>query len=540
MWFGDLVTMEWWNGLWLNEAFATFMEMLAVDAWKPEWQRWTTFGVSRSAALTVDGLRSTRPVEYPVAAPTDAEAMFDVLTYEKGASVLRMLEQYVGPDVFRAGVRVYLDRHAYQNTQTGDLWQALGEASLVPVPEIMQDWVFRPGYPLIEVSLSGRRLVFRQQRFSYLPSAEDEGQLWVVPVPFRAQGWPGSEHHRLVLAQAEDYIELPAEVGAVLLNEGGHGFYRVRYAPDLLARLLDALPQLAPIERFNLVNDCWALVLAGLMPLAEYLDLTRRFRAESDKNVWSVLLGSFQALSRIARPEDRPGLEALVLDRVGPALADLGWRPRAGEDELTHQLRGELIRAAGTLGNDPAIQARAAEVFTAAAPADANVFAAVIPVLAHAGDAPRYDEFVRRFRAAATPQEEQRYLLALAAFRPPELIDQTLARTLNGEVRTQDSPFLMRALLSGVESRARAWPFLQANWEQMSRDYPVTGYRRMFEGVLGLATPEWEHEVRAFFEQHRIDLGGKILAQYLEQLRIAVRLREREGEALSAYLVKGS
>src|SRR5262249_49009714 len=125
MWFGDLVTMDWWNGLWLNEAFATFMEMLAVDAWKPQWHRWTTFGVSRTAALTVDGLQSTRPIEYPVAAPRDADAMFDVLTYEKGASVLRMLEQYLSPEVFRAGVRDYLERHAFANTETTDLWHSL-------------------------------------------------------------------------------------------------------------------------------------------------------------------------------------------------------------------------------------------------------------------------------------------------------------------------------------------------------------------------------------------------------------------------------
>ena len=144
MWFGDLVTMSWWNGLWLNEAFATFLEMVAVDAWKPEWRRWTTFGVSRSAALWVDGLHSTRPIEFAVAAPKDADAMFDVLTYEKGASVLRMMEQYLGADVFRAGVRLYLERHKFGSTETGDLWSALGEASEQPIPAIMDGWVFRP------------------------------------------------------------------------------------------------------------------------------------------------------------------------------------------------------------------------------------------------------------------------------------------------------------------------------------------------------------------------------------------------------------
>ena len=145
MWFGDLVTMRWWNGIWLNEAFATFMEMLAVDAWKPQWRRWTTFGGSRASAMATDGLWSTRPIEFPVRAPREADAMFDVLTYEKGASVLRMLEQYLGADVFRDGVREYLRTHAYDNADTGDLWAALGRASGEPIPEVMDGWIFRAG-----------------------------------------------------------------------------------------------------------------------------------------------------------------------------------------------------------------------------------------------------------------------------------------------------------------------------------------------------------------------------------------------------------
>ena len=154
MWFGDLVTMSWWNGLWLNEAFATFMEMLAVDAWKPEWKRWDSFGVSRAAAFSVDGLHSTRPIEYPVQAPKDADAMFDVLTYEKGASVLRMLEQHIGPTVFRDGVRDYLRAHAYGNADTKDLWVSLGKIAKQPVPELMDGWIFQPGFPLVTANVS--------------------------------------------------------------------------------------------------------------------------------------------------------------------------------------------------------------------------------------------------------------------------------------------------------------------------------------------------------------------------------------------------
>ncbi|MBI2158295.1 MAG: M1 family metallopeptidase [Candidatus Rokubacteria bacterium] len=546
MWFGDLVTMSWWNGIWLNEAFATFMEMLAVDAWKPEWQRWTTFGVSRAAALAVDGLHATRPIEFPVRAPREADAMFDVLTYEKGASVLRMLEQYLGPDVFRAGVREYLRRHAYGNADTGDLWAALGRAAGQPIPEVMDGWIFAPGYPLVSARRDGAELVLSQQRFTYLPEAlpgtaatGEPGQRWQVPVQVRIAKRGGAATAGVLLKDAEARLPLPADAGAVVVNDGGHGFYRVRYAGELLGRLLDALPALAPIERFNLVSDAWAVTLAGHMALDEYLDLTARFRGERDRNVWSALLATLGALNRIVEPADRGRLAALVRDRVAPAVAGLGWDARPGEDELTRQLRGDLLRAAGVLGDDRAVQARAAELYGRDGDrAEPNVLPALIAVLAHAGDAPRYAEFLERFKGAATPQEEQRYLYALAGFQPRALAEQTLERTVNGEIRTQDAPFVARGMLMSVHARELAWEFVKAHWDAMDRLYPKHGLRRLAEGVIGLATPELERDVHQFFREKQVDLGGKTLEQYLEQLRVAVRLREREGAALAKYLAR--
>src|SRR5262249_11515419 len=199
-----------------------------------------------------------------------------------------------------------------------------------------------------------------------------------------------------------------------------------------------------------------------------------------------------------------------------------------------------LLRLLGTLGDDGAVQAQAGAVYARflqdPVAVDANVAAAAITILAHAGDAARYDEFLRRFHSAQTPQEEQRYLYALTTFRPPELVEQTLIRTLNGEIRTQDAPLVIRALLMSVHGRALAWEFVKANWEQMNRDYPVVGLRRMCEGVIGLATPEWEQDAHKFFTSRKVDLGGKTLPQYLEQLHVAVALREREGTALRGCL----
>jgi len=554
MWFGDLVTMSWWNGIWLNEAFATFMEMLAVDAWKPEWHRWTSFGVSRAAAFNVDGLWSTRPIEFPVHAPRDADAMFDVLTYEKGASVLRMLEQYLGPEVFRAGVRRYLRTHAYENADTGDLWSALGEAASAPIPTVMDGWIFRPGYPLVSARIDGGRLVLTQQRFTYLPSppaplpwrpapaqVDTSSRGWQIPVQVRVDGAGGADVQRVLLGEGEARLPLPSGFTSVLVNEGGHGFYRVRYDGQLLDRLLARLTEgLAPIERFNLVNDTWAAAVAGLVPLTQYLEMLTRFGGERDRNVWTVLLSSFHALNRVGRPEDRPHLERFTRGLVAPAVAELGWAPRPAETDLVRQLRGDLLRALGTLGNDAAAQERAAELYAASLAdpraVDPNVLPALIAILAWTGDATRYADFVERFRGAATPQEEQRYLYALTLFRPRPLIDQTLGKTINGEIRTQDAPFVVRSMLMTVSAREPAWEFVKAQWDTMDRLYPKHGLRRMCEGVIALATPELERDVHAFFADRKIDLGGRTLEQYLEQLRIAVAVREREGKALGAYL----
>ncbi len=545
MWFGDLVTMAWWNGLWLNEAFATFMEMLAVDSWKPAWERWVSFGVSRAVALQVDGLRSSRPIEFEVVAPKDAEAMFDVLTYEKGAAVLRMLEQYLGPAVFRDGVRKYLADYQFGNAETADLWKAIGAVSNEPIPAMMDGWIFRPGYPLVTIrpDAGGKGLLFSQRRFTYLPDGADEPELWQIPINCRVQVNGEVTRLRFLLSSAEERVELPGRLDWAVANEGGHGFYRVRYAAELLKALTALLFDiLVPIERFNLISDAWAAALAGLCPVGEYLDLTERFRDERDRNVWTTLVASFAYLNRIVPRGERPALAALVRDRLGPAVARLGWALLPGESEPTRQLRGDLLRALGTLGDDAATQSEARELYARyrhdPSVADPNIVPALLDILAHRGGEAEYAEFLEKFKTAPTPQEEQRYLYSLASFRDPELLRQTLRLAVTGEVRTQDAPFLVRSLLMSVDARELAWRFVKEHWETMERRYPKSGVRRMCEGITALATPELEADVRAFFASRAITLGGKTLEQYLEQLRVAVAFGQREAANLAPYLAR--
>jgi puromycin-sensitive aminopeptidase len=304
------------------------------------------------------------------------------------------------------------------------------------------------------------------------------------------------------------------------------------------------LDRLAATERFNLVSDAWATTIAGLMPLDDYLDLTASFSAERDKNVWAILIDSFAFLDRIIDPSDRPALQSFVRQRVAPAIADVGWTAPSGESDLTRQLRSELITAMGRLGNDAATQVHAAELYRTfrrePEAVDTNLVPALVSVLAFTGDETRYNEFAERFRSATTPQEERRFLFSLAAFRPTELLERTLAKSLNGEIRVQDAPAVVSAVMSNVYGRELGWTFVKRNWDQMDRVFPKQGLRRMCGGITGLASAELERDVRGFFTSRQIDLGGKTLDQYLEQLRIVVNFKEQDETRLHDYLASHS
>jgi puromycin-sensitive aminopeptidase len=532
MWFGDLVTMRWWNGLWLNEAFATFMEMLAVDAWKPEWRRWDSFTVSRAAAMQVDGLKSTRSIEYPVDKPEEAAGMFDVLTYEKGASVLRMLEQYLGADAFRDGIRLYLRRHEYANAETTDLWDALEDSTRQPARALMDSFIFQPGYPLVSVRRDGERLILAQRIFRYLQDGEIPERQWHVPIFLRI----GTQHDGIsktvLLTERELSLELPKGMDWVVANAGGHGFYRVRYSAELMDHLKGELQKnLLPVERFNLVNDTWATTLAGLTSLSDYVDLIELFHDETDVNVWTSVIISCHHLNRIFDDQQRSAFQVRLRGILLPALKRLGWSPRGGESELDRQLRGDLIGALGTLVEDKACQERARELYAEFEKdpdaVERNLVPALVSIVAHTGREAEYERFYANFKSAQTPQEETRYLFALAAFRQRDLIDRTLKITVSGEVRTQNAPYLMRGILLNKDARDQAWSFLKTHWDEMLRLFPDNSIPRMCEGILGLVTPEFEADVSDFFARHPVKQGAKQIEQHLERLRIAVACRER-------------
>lgn len=543
MWFGDLVTMDWWNGLWLNEAFATFLEMMAVDNWKPEWRRWNSFAISRSAALQVDGLQNSRPIEFPVRHPDDAAAMFDILTYEKGASVLRMLEQYLGAETFRKGISFYIKKHEYGNTETTDLWDAIETSTNQPVRAMMDTWVYQPGYPLITVAAGKKNITLQQEPFLYLESArnQENTSLWKTPIFLRFSVNSRVETRELLLSESELVIPVTDQPEWVIVNAGGHGFYRVQYTPDLLTKLVEnPRAHLSPIERFNLINDLWATVQSGLTSISKYLDFLRLVRDESDQSVWATILGSLHYLYRVMPSSSRPLLESYIRELLAPITQQLGWRAIEGESTLAGQLRGEVLGALGTIGNDAPTQAHARSLYDQykerPETIDGDVLPALVSIMAQTGGPTVYEEFVHNSREARTPQEEQRYQFALANFEKPDLLARTLSMTLDGSVRTQNGPFLIRAVLMNPAGSKLAWGFLRENWVRLLSEFPDTSIIRMCEGVTALATPELEAQVTAFFSTHEVPQGGKTLAQHLERLKIAVSFVQTQGRGFNEHL----
>jgi puromycin-sensitive aminopeptidase len=549
MWFGDLVTMKWWNGIWLNEAFATFMEMKATDAFRPEWDRWTDFGISRTAAYDTDSLESTRPIEFEVVSPADAEGMFDILTYEKGAAVVRMLEQYLGEGRFREGIRRYMVEHQYGNTETTDLWDAIEAATGEPVRRIMDSWIFQGGHPVVAVATAADGSVrLSQEPMRYASTLDDDPvgaaadpRRWAVPVLARAlDGAAGSEPARALLEGDELTIDALAGGGPVLVNSGGSGFFRVRYSPDDLRALIHrGATDLTPLERYNLVDDTWASVMAGTTSVAEYCDLVRGFASETDLSVWQRIVGTLGTLDRIIDPDERSRMQGFVRALVGPAAHRLG-EPQADEPARTRALRAVLFEALGSLGADDAAQAEARDIVAAGATnpdsVDANLYDASVRVVAASGDAAVFDDFLARSASAGTPQDELRFLGSLADFPQAELVERFVGLTLTDRVRSQDAPYLLRRALTNRDHRALVWAFVHEHWREINERFPSNSIARLVDGIRSVTDPALAAEIEGFLAEHPIPQGAKTVAQHIERMRVSVALAERESAALAKAL----
>jgi puromycin-sensitive aminopeptidase len=557
MWFGDLVTMKWWNGIWLNEAFATFMSLRCLDDFRPEWNRWPMFGTETDMALQVDGLHSTRPIEYQVRRPDEAEAMFDWLTYLKGGSVLRMVEQYLGTTRFREGVRQYLVEHAYGNTETTDLWDAIEAASGgEPVRALLDGWIFQGGHPLVTARLEAGSLVLSAEPFRYLPHDElppgsppsSIGDDWLVPV--LVEDRPG-EARPVLLGPAphgRDPLDCGAFAGLPVVNAGGSGAYRLCYEGPLFDRILSDLDRLQPLELFHLVSDSWACTLAGMSGLGDFLALVRRLQGHPDPNVWETVAGALNLVDRVAAGLAEEELGAFVRAAAGPLLDGVGFDVSGDDSAETQRVRALLIAVLGTVGADEAVRTRCREAFESSRADDGaalppSIAQSVLTVVVASGGRGEFDLVREGFRRPADPLDEERHLSALTATRQPELAGEVLEMSRQ-EIRAQDAAYVIRWLLRNRWAGLQTWEFLTAHFDEISARLPSHAMPAILGGVRDLVQldesgrPMMLEETRRFIAAHEFGGHQRTIDQALERQLVNARFATRNRPGIRELLHK--
>jgi puromycin-sensitive aminopeptidase len=435
-----------------------------------------------------------------------------------------MLEQYLGPEVFRQGIHEYLERHRYGNAETSDLWDALESASGQPVRAVMDSWVFRAGYPLIRAELSpdGQAVTLSQRQFRYQEGGDGQ---WRVPVVVGTHRSDGSQASQTVLLEETPLtIAVPDDIAWLTVNQGGWGFYRVAYDPQLWERITQALDEMTAVERFSLVDDVWNAVLAHEVPLIHAVRLWRMLGGEQDPDVWGSVFRSMALLDKMADDDERTLLQRLIREVAQPVFDKLTWESSPGEDVRRGRLRGLMIRLLGTLGADPAVRKEARDRLLAhihgATPMPPELLTPATEVVAVSGGPADWDLIYRQFKKATTPQDETRYLFALAQFTAPALVERTLQLYRSSEVRIQDGVLAIGQILANRQASRATWDMIEKHWDEILAKYPKVMVQYITSPISSIVEEELAGRTVAWLDTHPVEEVARQIDQAKEFQRV--------------------
>jgi aminopeptidase N len=504
-WFGDLVTMRWWDDLWLNEGFASWMESRMTARLHPEWNTALEAVNSRDGAMRRDALATTHPVVQHVATVEQASQAFDEITYQKGEAVIRMLEAYVGEDAWRRGVRAYMREHAYGNTASNDLWRQLERAAAKPVTAIAHDFTLQPGVPLIRVGetvcKNGSTTVALTQGEFSRDQPDRKPLSWRVPVIARTVG--GTAPARTLVAGGKGSLTLPG-CGPVVVNAGQSGYYRTLYSQAGFAQLSGQFAALAPIDQLGVLSDTWSLGMAGLQPASNFLDLAQATAANADPQVWGMLARGFGSLHAMYG-DDKAGrarLDTYAIKRLAPVMAQIGWDAKAGEPTSHANLRAQLIPILSRLGDAATIaeaRRRYAAMGTDPAAVPGALRKTILSVVAQHADAAGWEAMRRAAQAEKSPMIKDTMYALLASSEDRALAERALALALTEEPGATNGAAMI-AIVSQSHPEL-AFDFALANIKAVNERVDATSRSRYVPGLAGNATtPAMMEKVRAYAE----------------------------------------
>ena len=544
-WFGDMVTMQWWDNLWLNEGFATWMQNKASNEWHPEWHFEQDTADDLDGTLNYDAARTTRTIRATANTPAEIAEMFDGIAYGKAGAVIGMVENYVTPPVFQQGVHTYLAAHLYANATAEDFWNAQTSTSHQPVDKIMSSFVDRPGVPLLTfANPQAAGVPVRETRFFLggkptpdQREANDVNPGWTIPVCVKTAATPVC---KLVTHDSADLLTPADPTSFFFANAGDHGYYRVNYSPAQLKAITAAAEtKLSVPERISFLGDRWALTRAGQSSVGDFLNLAFALKQDPNSDVLDSALGSVASVrTRIASEQDKPKLNAVIRAQFAPVWAALS-QPVKGESYERSLMRSELFQALGSAG-DPTIQARAHQItddlLAGHKVDDEDLVDASVALAARTGDTPFYDRLQIVSQKAEDPGLQSEALETLAQFRRPELIIRTLQYATSGQVRNQDSWVLIAIELSQPETRDIAWDWVQKNWPAVKAQLTTSSGSQVVTATGSFCTVEGRDQVAAFFKTHPVEASERSLSKAIDSINDCIHLRTTQEPNLKTWL----
>ncbi|XP_075924071.1 puromycin-sensitive aminopeptidase-like [Petromyzon marinus] len=552
-WFGNLVTMEWWTHLWLNEGFASWIEYLCVDHCFPEFDIWTQFvSTDYAPALELDALDNSHPIEVPVGHPSEVDEIFDTISYSKGASVIRMLHNYIGDEDFRKGMHLYLTKFQYKNAATQDLWDCLEEASGKPVSAVMCTWTTQMGFPVLHVTAEqqGNDRILKISQKKFCAGGVFSGEIcpqWMVPISVSTSEDPNAIHTTVLLDKPEMTVTIKNidPKHWIKLNPGTVGFCRVSYTSDMLYSLIPAIRDLSlpARDRMDLQNDLMALARAGVVSAVEVLKVLEAFKNETNYTVWLDLSGNLSSIAVLLINTDfYSNFQDYVIDLFAPIGARLGWDPKPGEGHLDALLRSIALGRLGRAGHPPTLEEarrRFHEHTEGKKVLHPDLRQMVyVTVLKH-GDAAVLDTLLKMHKHTDQLEERVRIERIVGASPTAELLQKVLNFSISDEVRSQDTVFVIGGVAGSSKlGMSMAWRFVQEKWAELSSRYQG-GFllpRLIKMTTDNFASEKKANQVKEFFEKNPTPSAERTVQQSCENILLNAAWLNRDGEALRAYL----
>ncbi|WP_431638024.1 M1 family metallopeptidase [Dyella sp. KULCS107] len=542
-WFGDLVTMSWWDDLWLNEGFASWMAERTTEKLHPEWHTNLDLVGTREGAMSLDAVATTHPVVQHVETVEQASQAFDSITYSKGQAVITMLEAYVGPETWRTGVRNYIKAHAYGNTVSDDLWKSVQAAAGKPITQIAHDFTLQPGIPLIRVQTTacnaGKTEVLLSQGEFTKDRPNKTSLRWHVPVIAKTlDGKPVT-----TVVDGKGSVTVPG-CGPVLVNAGQTGYYRTLYSPQQFAALKGDFAKLAPIDQLGLMGDTWALAMAGQEPVANVLELAKATPADADPQVWGEVAGYFSAIDSYYKGDEarQTRFRAFALERLRPVFARIGWEAKAGESVPTALLRTQMIGTLAGLGDKDVI-AEARRRF-AAQKTDPNAVPVplrktITAIVARNADAATWNQLHDEAKAETTPLIKDQLYAMLSVAKDDALAKQALDLALTPEPGATNSAGMIRIV--SYDHPDMAFDFAVAHREQVDKLVDSTSSSRYYP-ALGATSfkPEMIDKIKAYADAHIAEGSRRVANTVIANIQYRMMIRNDRLSDVDAWLAKNA